>query len=117
MENGAIMPFITHTILSMDHTTFLQDAGSFVIALLPVGGLMAQITETLPSGWKDLGVAGCALAATVTLWLYLRKKDDDQMKSNVAALTAKDDEIKRLNDQNKALIEELFKRLNQKDHQ
>jgi len=101
----------------MDHTTFIQDAGSFILAALPVGGLMAQITETLPSGWKDLGVAGCALAATVTLWLYLRKKDDDQMKSNVAALTAKDEEIKRLHESNKALQAELFRRLNEHDHQ
>jgi hypothetical protein len=99
----------------MIHSDLTNDIGSFLLAALPTGGLMAQMTETLPSGWKDLGVAGCALAATVTLWLYLKKKDDDQNKAQIAALVAKDDEIRRLNDQNKALQAELFKRLNHDD--
>lgn len=100
----------------MLHSDISTDVGNFLLAALPTGGLMAQITETLPSGWKDLGVAGCALAATVTLWLYLRKKDDDQMKANIAALLAKDDEIKRLHESNKALQAELFRRLNKHDN-
>jgi hypothetical protein len=99
----------------MIHSDLTNDIGNFLLAAFPVGGLLAQITETIPSGWKDLGVAGCALAATVTLWLYLKKKDDDQNKAQIAALVAKDDEIKRLNEQNKALQSELFKRLNHDD--
>lgn len=101
----------------MIHSDITNDIGSFLLAALPTGGLMAQLTETLPSGWKDLGVAGCALAATVTLWLYLKKKDDDQNKAQIAALQAKDDEIKRLHEDNQAYQKELFKRINEKEHQ
>jgi glutaredoxin 2 len=94
----------------------IHDLGTFVLAAIPVGGFIAQATDLLPSGWSSMGTGAFATATAYFLWDHIKKKEKDQKESNIAALQAKDDEIKRLTEDLKAMRDVLLADFKQRNH-
>jgi predicted outer membrane lipoprotein len=94
----------------------IHDLGAFVLAAIPVGGFMAQATDIIPNGWANMTAGAFAMVTAFFLWKHLEKKDKDQKEAQIAALQAKDDEIKRLADDLKTMRDVLLKDFQQRNH-
>lgn len=92
----------------IDHP--MQTGAELLLAAVPVGGLLATVTDVTEGlgGYKDLGIAGFAVAGMIVLWRYMREKDAAMLKliedGHKAALQAKDDAAKTLADANRLMV-------------